>query len=277
MAKRTRKTRKIQTADQVMALLRKRYDAPAWVFLEEVRNGTGYRSVVRTADGIAMGLWPSRGMEIHGVEVKVRRDDIVKELRNPEKAAAIMKYCDRWWLVLGDESLIEPNELPPTWGLMVVRGKTQLRVVVNAPQLEPSPLDRGFMASMLRNFEKKYVSRRAYETLQGDIDRQIHKGIEERVESALNAERKRRESRLSYLEQEVAKYRELMEEFQKRSGVHLAQYNLGSIVDAMQIVHSGNTDMQEARLRGLCKDLRRMHELAERSLERIEKSREAIR
>lgn len=99
------------TAAAVLDLLRKRYEPPAWAFLEQVRNSTGWKRTERYADAVAMSLWPSRGLEVHGFEIKVSRSDVLKELRDPEKAAPIMRFCDRWWLVLGDKDLIQPGEL----------------------------------------------------------------------------------------------------------------------------------------------------------------------
>jgi len=138
--------------------LRSRFNAPAWALLHEVRNSTGWRRTTRTADALAMSLWPSRGLEVHGIEIKVSRGDLKKELEDPDKAREIMQYCDRWWLVLGHKDLIQPGELPPTWGLMVAK-KTRLVAVTEAPKLESKPLDVGFVASILRNVTEAYVPR----------------------------------------------------------------------------------------------------------------------
>lgn len=127
-----------------------RYCAPAWAFLPQVRNGTGWsRAVNRTADAVAMSLWPSRGLEFHGFEIKVHRGDWFKELREPAKAEEIQRFCDRWWIVAGDESIVQAGELPPTWGLLVLKGKG-LTVKVEAPKLEAAPADRSFLAAILR-------------------------------------------------------------------------------------------------------------------------------
>lgn len=42
---------------------------PEWVFIPEF----GIGSDNRRADAFAMGLWPSRGLQLHGFEVKVNR------------------------------------------------------------------------------------------------------------------------------------------------------------------------------------------------------------
>lgn len=52
--------------------------------------------------------------------------------------------------------MVMKQKLPPRWGLMVKTG-TELTATVDALQLEPQPIDRGFMAALLRR-EQKYGS-----------------------------------------------------------------------------------------------------------------------
>jgi len=134
---------------KIVEALARRYPSPAYAFFTEVRNQTGYQKMERTADAIAMSLYPSRGLELHGFEVKASRSDWLKEMRSPDKAEAIQSYCDRWWLVVGSSSIVEASELPESWGLLVPSG-AGLRVKVDAPRLDPRPLDRAFVASILR-------------------------------------------------------------------------------------------------------------------------------
>ncbi len=134
---------------KIVEALRRRYPAPAYAFFTEVRNQTGFQKRERTADAMVMGLYPSRGLTLHGFEVKASRSDWLKEMKAPDKAEAIQLYCDRWWLVVGSASIVQPSELPETWGLLVPSGNG-LKVKVDAPKLEPKPLDRLLVASILR-------------------------------------------------------------------------------------------------------------------------------
>ena len=52
----------------VFEALKTRYNSPEYCLLPQVRNSTGYSSKVRTADAIAMSLWPSRGLTLTGFE-----------------------------------------------------------------------------------------------------------------------------------------------------------------------------------------------------------------
>jgi hypothetical protein len=145
------------TAREIMAALAKRHPAPAWAFLEQVRNGTGWARAPRTADALAMSCWPSRGLELHGFEVKVSRGDWIRELAEPAKAEEILSYCDRWWLVTPAKGVMQEGELPPTWGHMVVDGRGA-SIKTPAPAWRAKPLDRIFLAAILRKVHESHVS-----------------------------------------------------------------------------------------------------------------------
>jgi hypothetical protein len=133
---------------QVYAALRLRFCAPEWAIFFEVADTTG-SGTSAYADAVAMNLYPSRGLEVHGFEVKVSRSDWQRELRDPAKAEPVFRYCDRWWLVVGDAAIVKPGELPPTWGLLVPNG-AGLKIATQAPTLEAAPLDRPFFAALAR-------------------------------------------------------------------------------------------------------------------------------
>ena len=63
-------------------------------------------------------LFSSRGYKITGFEIKVSRSDLLKELKSPEKAEEIFKYCDEWYLVVANNILKETDEVPDNWGIM---------------------------------------------------------------------------------------------------------------------------------------------------------------
>lgn len=142
------------TERQMLDRLCKRYSANygngvRYALAEHVRNKAGFFAE-RTADFIAVDLWPSSGNAVHGHEVKVSRGDWLTELKDPSKAEAFRCYCDRWWLVVSDPAIVRPGELPDGWGLMAAVGKDKLRAVTRAPRLIPSALPKTFMAALLR-------------------------------------------------------------------------------------------------------------------------------
>lgn len=191
----------------VFTALRKRFPAPAWAYFEEVRNGTGYaRRTTRTADALAFSLWPSRGIELHGVEVKVSRGDWLRERDNPEKAEEIGKFCNRWWLATEEGVVEDVSEVPPAWGWLCMRGK-KLVAVREAPLREAKPLDLLMVASILRRASETQNARVA-ESVQAQVDEAIAERLEAHQQAldsreALIAEARRDEQRAANLLRQV--------------------------------------------------------------------------
>jgi len=206
--------------DRVLAALEKKYPAPEWAFLRQVRDATGYAGC-RTADAIAMGLWPSRGLELHGFEVKSYRSDWLRELKRPNKAEVIAPYTDRWWIVAGDETVVGEDEVPALWGLMVVsetakRGR-HIRIVRQAPKREDArSIDRLFLAAILRRVEEDTRAR---------IGHLIEPAtIEDRIEAAKKRgeEIGRRDAELEI--DSLKTFRKVVEEFEKATGMRLDRF-----------------------------------------------------
>lgn len=157
-------------------LIRKRHEGPAWVVVPEVPNGTG-SNVSRRADAIALGLWPSRGYEIHGYEVKVSRGDVRKELNDPSKADAVGRFCDYWWLVVEDLSIIDGLVVPSTWGILAPKLGV-LRVHRKAPKLKAAPVTRSFVAALTRKVTESWIPRDEHETYKKVAKEELRKEIE---------------------------------------------------------------------------------------------------
>lgn len=145
------KNTKPLTSSEIFHRLKKKYPPDEYALLAEVGDGTG-AARRRTVDALAMSLWPSRGLEVHGFEFKSNRSDWLREKENPAKADAIQKYCDRWWLVVGSKEIVMEDEVPKTWGVIVPHGKG-LRVQWQPRQhLKPEQLSRSFLAAIFRRF-----------------------------------------------------------------------------------------------------------------------------
>lgn len=140
---------------ELIELLSKKYPPPVSAFIPEFRCGTGYSRDSR-ADAIAMDLWPSatNGLQLVGFELKVSRADWLREIKNPHKATPIKQFCDRWYVVCSDAKVVKyADELPHGWGLIFAEdGKEgkHLHTMIEAPKLEPLPLDRAFAAALMR-------------------------------------------------------------------------------------------------------------------------------
>lgn len=140
------------TSSQIIALLMKRYpeDRGEFVTAAEVAEANGGGG--RRADFLALSCWPSSGYIIHGFEIKVTRSDWLRELAQVDKADAIGRFCQKWWLV-APPGVAKLEELPTGWGLLEATDKG-LRVAQHATKRESIPITAAFMAALVRNVAK---------------------------------------------------------------------------------------------------------------------------
>jgi len=142
---------KLKSRDIKAAMLN-RWAAPEWAIMWEVGQGTGSMSG-RRADAVMMSLWPSRGLELHGVEIKVSRSDWKREAADPTKAEAIAKYCHRWWIHTPEGVVDDVSDMPPAWGLREWTGKKWI-TRKDAEKTEATPVSYHFLAAMLRRSDE---------------------------------------------------------------------------------------------------------------------------
>lgn len=231
-------------SESVFELLRKRHPAPAWAFLEEVRNQTGYGRQIRTCDALAMSLYPSRGLHLHGFEVKVSRADWFKELGDPVKAEAIAGFCHFWWLVIDDPAIVKDGELPATWGLLARHGKVLKLEKEPMFNKEAAPPDYRFLAAILRKFG-------ATSTDAARIERAKAEGVTEGIKAQMEREEKHSEAgRYRAAHEQLL---EAVQKFEKASGVSVAdRWTKGSIANAVRLLSGGWDSPPEALQRLAC-------------------------
>lgn len=243
--------KKIFTADDLEGLLRNRFCPPAYAFLPQVRSGTGYLQVTRTIDAIAMSLWPSRGLHLNGFEIKAGRSDWINELNNPQKAEEIAQFCDFFWVVAPKE-VVKIEEMPVNWGLMVPHGATT-KIVKEAKQLKATPMDRLFLAAILR---------RAQETITPDAE--LRKVRQEAFKEGEDSEK----SSFKYEKGRHKELQEAVDEFEKKSGVKINLWRFDSIGEAVRMVLAGEHLKVKEELQAL---LERSKSITKRIEEELQK------
>jgi hypothetical protein len=211
------------TSGQVLDGLRKGpLRGPAFAWLEEVRNQTGYARRERYADALVVSLWPSRGIWFAGIEVKVSRNDWLREIEKPAKSAEIQRFCDFWW-VAAPAGIVKLEELPVTWGLYELEGKT-VKATRAAPKLEPEPLTQAFVASVLRNQADKLESARAagrnegHETASEKFDGEKFDELQRQLTEA-ERELKRAQQQLEYKTTDLERLRSATRSFERDAGI----------------------------------------------------------
>jgi len=245
--------------------LAKKFSHPHYITLFEVRDSTGFDSS-RSADAMSIALYGTRGREITGFEIKHSRSDWLRELKQPEKAEEIGKFCDWFYLVTNDESVARPDELPLPWGWMVLKGE-RLKTIKKPERMKPFPLDRHMLCSLLYSVRQQCMK---------EIETQIQEAVTKRVDSE--------SSHLKYLAEEgERKFEQLqnsVREFEEASGVSI-QYQwhdrpkIGAAV--RRVLKEGDTIKEYKRdLEWICSRAETVANNVKRELAEIDKEQNEL-
>lgn len=237
-------------AGAVMAALAKRYRAPEFALFEQVGNGTGF-AANRWADAVAMSLWPSRGLDLYGFEIKVSRHDWIRELRRPDKAEDIASGCDFWYVVVPRPEIVELSELPAPWGLLHTTARGIFTLKQAERRLPPAPMDRPMLAAILRRASEGMVPRSS---------------IADKLEAAAAEGEARAARRLDVngdgSRDALRQLRESVHAFEQVSGVSISAYNGGTVGESWalaerlrMLARAGDWKWPTGRLRELAQEL----------------------
>lgn len=175
-------------ASEIRNALRRRYAPPECAIAFEVAQSTGF-AARRRLDAVAMDLWPSRGLALHGIEIKVSRNDWRKEKANPSKAEEIARFCDLFWIA-APKDLVPDHELPTAWGLLELDGK-DLKIKIKATPTPAEAVGREFLAAMLRASsrvldpeDRDEILARELEKLRAEFDDRVEMNVRARSGAA---------------------------------------------------------------------------------------------
>ncbi|MCG8595640.1 MAG: hypothetical protein MI785_14930 [Kiloniellales bacterium] len=235
------------TAAEMRAALRRRFAAPEWAIAYEVAQGTG-AAARRRLDAVAMELWPSRGLALHGIEIKVTRQDWRREKAAPEKAEEIARFCDYFWIA-APKDVVPVGELPSAWGLLELDGEA-IAERVRATKTEAQEIDRLFLAAMLRAASRG-IDPESVEAVIAKRQQKLDRDFEWRVEGEV--------SRRAGTEDLYARrWRELCEQIGRDPRDFLIPDEY--VIDAVALVLRSGAVETWSGLRGLEAQLRKSHE-----------------
>jgi hypothetical protein len=233
---------------QLIDRLRTRYAAPNYALLNHVRNQTGFGKRTRTADAVAMSLWPSRGLTIMGFEIKSSRSDWLAELAAPEKAEEIARHCDQWILVVGDRDIVRAGELPATWGLLAPKGDGLVMVV--EPKVigeHPGVIDRKFLAAIMRNVHESSPNELAIKLACDKVRTECYQ--------AEIAKREREQRDVNY---EIRELKQRIADFEAASGVMINKWDGIALGHAVAALKGTTPDAMAKRLFGIAAEVEKL-------------------
>lgn len=155
-------------AEDLVKLIRKRYEGDAYAVLEQVPNATGAYQT-RWIDVAVFSLWPSKGLTRSAFEIKVARSDFIHELQNAQKHKWVKECFHEFWFV-APKDIIQIDELPDGVGLMQPRGNG-LVIKKYCRKNDNPTLDDNLLAAFMRATNKEILAvakRDKQEILQND-------------------------------------------------------------------------------------------------------------
>jgi len=178
-----------------------------------------------------MSLYPSRGLHLHGFEIKCSRSDLVNELKDASKADEIGQYCHFWWLVLADKKFAEGLEIPSNWGVQYVNnGGDNLKVLTVAKMNEfAKPPTHSLLAVILKQTAKKANSDEA-------IIRLKDKMHDEGYKKGLNKGYTDSEEQIQRLRDELNTIKRIIHRFKEETGMSFTEYNYENVIDAYKVI-----------------------------------------
>lgn len=197
------------TSEQLYERIVVHHPANEWAVFPQVRNAAGF-GATHTMDAVAMNLWPTRGLAVHGFEIKVYRGDWLRELKAPAKAEGGSRYCDYWWIV-APADLVKPDELPAGWGLLVPRNKGLAVTQRAEKRVDVPPLDRSFVAALLKRASSPTVDALKLAEARGRAD-------------GVKAARAAVEQQMDRLTDELAALRTRQTDFERLTGIRFESW-----------------------------------------------------
>lgn len=182
------------------AIYQKFSDSRQYAIATEVGLTTGGSR--RRIDMVIVNCYNSNSFRIDGIEVKVSKADLRRELEDPDKHVAFFDLLDYYTLAC-PEGIADLSLLPPKWGLLVVSDDGRAYYRRKPLALHDSvdrTVPRGFFAGYVRAIQQYSPSAKA---LAAEYDRGVKDGIErEKRHMRYQQERLSRETeRLEQLDQ----------------------------------------------------------------------------
>lgn len=245
-------------------MLVERFSPPAWALFFEFPDGTGGNKN-RSADAVAFSLFPSQGLEVYGFEKKVSRSDWLRELKDPKKADAVGKYCDRWWIV-APKDVVDVKEMPVPWGLLIPR-KGKLIIAKQAGKLPAKVIDRKFLVSLMRQIHERWVPKKQVQVL-------VSKTHQDRYDAGFRdgkntvtgeTEIKVMESQVKFKDMEIERLKKGIAQFEASSGMKFEYWSMGRVGEAVAIVQ--RLGLKNSDLAGMLKVIGQHLDMAKREID----------
>lgn len=137
----------------------------------------------RICDMLVQSLWGSMGYTRIGIEIKVSKQDLRKELSDFSKSDVWYKYVNKWFLAVPSLDIITDEDIPDTWGVMLCTKNA--RIIKDASMHEaetPVELFTTWSNRMLKSYMSISEHIAQVDEYKGGVENKIAEGIERELE-----------------------------------------------------------------------------------------------
>lgn len=138
-------------ATEVYNAVKQRFsDTRRYAIATEVGLSTGGSR--RRLDVVVVDCYNSNNFRIDGIEIKVSKADLRRELEDPDKHAAFFEYIDYYTLAC-PQGIADLKVIPPKWGVLTCYEDGTARYMRRPLALHDAPnrtITRGFFAGYVR-------------------------------------------------------------------------------------------------------------------------------
>ncbi|MGN0946382.1 MAG: hypothetical protein ACI4N8_07800 [Megasphaera sp.] len=241
------------TTKMIEDALMQRYQEPEWYLGFEVGNSCG-SELTRHADAIAVCPYPSRSFETIGFEIKVSRQDLLRELEHPQKCEAMYEYTNEWFLII-PKGMTKGLSIPERWGIMeYMDGK--LRQKRKAAWHE-AKLTTGFMIAFIRG-------RQRIEAIQ---QQKMYENSLQCIRNQMSWEAKEDHRKLAELKDEL-------KVLERETGISLTGYNTDSVLKVLKLAQQLTDTLKLDKGFSVEKDIEYAAGLLQESADKIKKAYE---
>lgn len=203
---------------------------PRYVVAVQVNNGAGF-SYGRILDAVVFDTWPSKGLLLHGMEIKVSKPDLRRELQDTRKFAEFAPHLDTFSIV-APKGVASLDLLPGRWGLYCPDDKGGLRTQRKPLMLHDDghrkEINRSVMAAFCRALVARSMSR---------------EGLKEEYDRGLAAGKEIAERETARLRRDHENLSDAVAQFEAASGIKVDTWDdVGRIGEAVKFVRSGGLD-----------------------------------
>ena len=238
------------TADDIVDAILKTWPTneqmTRYVVAFEVRDRAGFQAR-RALDAVVIDSWPSSGLQIHGLEIKVSASDLRRELQDIEKSGRFHEHLDLF-SIAAPKGVVKLDLLPEKWGLYQLTDDGTLKARRKPLALHDTnkrPVDRSFAVAFARALASRGADQRV---LRSEYDRGFKAG-----ENAAGTD-------LRLLRREKERWEESRKRFEESSGLNLDEWRWTGekIGEAVRFVLDGG-------LNGVVRGSHGLHDLAKKT------------